>query len=229
MIKFKSESELAAHVVAWLKDQHWEVYQEVSIGYMDAVMDIVGIKGKIIWNVETKTSLSLSLLGQAIYNREYCHFVSIAHPRTHQSSRKGKLAARYLMRDYGIGEIEVEPGGFIIDTRPRMHRNCKRKFVLNSLNDAQKSSIAGSKGGGYWTPFKETCRKVVEIVKQNEGIYYKEMINKLDHHYRTDQTANSCLRNWIGTNKIPGIELYYENGKSLRLRKLANEKLGGLK
>ncbi len=73
-----TEVELARPVVAWLGDLGWEVFQEVSAG--GSVADIVARRGPVLWVVEVKRSLGLSLLGQAHAWKRRAHRVSVAVP-----------------------------------------------------------------------------------------------------------------------------------------------------
>jgi hypothetical protein len=80
MKKFKSEAELAAQIVAWFADKPYEIFQEVQYGRCGPVADIVARSGRIIWVIEAKMTLGLSVLGQADSWRPYAHYVSIATP-----------------------------------------------------------------------------------------------------------------------------------------------------
>lgn len=227
MSRFASEQELARAVVGWLTEQHWDVYQEVSTGYMGIRADIVAVQDGISWIIETKRTLSLDLIAQAVGWIGSAHFVSVAIPRVCRESR-GHTYARRLLRREGIGVIEAEDG-WIHHDAPRKFRRIKRP-ISDILCDAHKTMAeAGSSRGGYHTPFAGTCRAVRDFVHRYPGCTMREMVTGIEHHYNCDSTARSCLRNWIGTEKIPGIEQRWEQGKWILFPKkveLADSTLG---
>jgi Holliday junction resolvase len=63
------EATLAAAVVRWLEREGWDVYQEVQVSAPstsgERVVDIIALKGPIVWGIECKVSLTLPLLLQA--------------------------------------------------------------------------------------------------------------------------------------------------------------------
>lgn len=65
------ESDMAKVVVDYLEGG--EVYQEVKV--YDSIADIVWVCGQIVWIIETKLSLSMSLLSQATRWVGYAHNV----------------------------------------------------------------------------------------------------------------------------------------------------------
>ncbi len=99
-----TEAELAAGIVAWLQDRDWQVYQEVRPGYSGPRADIVATHGPVIWVVETKTSLSMELVGQALRWKPYANKVSIGIPMPRRQRPPG---TQLVMRTVGLGEIHV--------------------------------------------------------------------------------------------------------------------------
>ena len=212
MSGFASEQELARVVVGWLQDQYWDVYQEVSTGYSRPRADIVAVQDGLSWIVETKMSLSLDLLAQAIRWVGRANFISVAVPRGYRCS-PGREFAVGLLRKEGIGMLEVESDGGILHNAPRKFRRTARP-ISDILCDAHKTMAeAGSARGGYHTPFAATCRATGEFVSKHPGCTIRELVDGIEHHYGCDATARSCLRNWIGTDKIPGVEQRHEGGK----------------
>ena len=45
--KRMKETELASYLIPWLRDQHYEVYQEVAYG--DGAIDILAVRGIVTW------------------------------------------------------------------------------------------------------------------------------------------------------------------------------------
>ena len=62
----KCEVDIAALIISWLEEQEWETYKEVQIFSYGRRADIVGVKGKLIWVVETKTTLTFEVIAQAL-------------------------------------------------------------------------------------------------------------------------------------------------------------------
>ena len=211
------ETDLAAKVVEWLGAQHWEVYQEVKI--KGSIADIVGIQNNLVWIIECKTSLSLSLICQAIEWKRYSHFVSVAAPVNKNRFSKSRYGAEKILKQYGIGMIDVRMDREEINipqTKPALNRKAMSDIVKKSLNDNQKTAAPAGSQGGYWTPFQETSRATTRLVNKYPGISLKDLIEKLSHHYASDKTAKACVRHWIEKKIIKGIVIKKE-GKALNL------------
>lgn len=214
----KKETEMAKKVIEWLNSQHWEVYQEVKIG--SSIADIVSIQGKLIWIIECKLNFSLDLIGQALEWRRDANFVSIAIPK--QKRRyisKARRVGYQILRNYGIGLIEIVNLNADINHQkiePKLNRKPYSKLIKDSLCEKQKYWVpAGTCGGGYWTPFQETCRNVEKIVKTNPGIILKDLIDNLKHHYASDISARASISHWVKKGVINGVE-YKKEGRYLR-------------
>lgn len=213
-----SETEIAAPVVAWLQEQHWDVYQEVRAGGPgDPIADIVARQkstwghATLTWVVEVKASLSLALLAQAAHWTKCAHYVSIATPETTRNYRERDLLG-WILGYHGIGEFT----GSIQSRRPVFHRVWTKDWERH-LNDKQRTQCAaGSSGGGYWTPFQETCRNVRGYVAAHPGCSMHDMVESIRHHYRRPSTAVTSLRTWIEAGKVAGVRVEYE-GHEVRL------------
>ena len=203
-----SETSLAAPVVAWLRDMEWDVYQEVQVG--DDIADIVATKGPLLYVVEVKVSLSLKLLAQAARWLRLAHYVSVALPFEIGKGRylERSFAEKY-MAENGIGRITVKDSEVDVNRiDPKFHRCVESKHIRNRLNEKQKTALsAGSKGGGYWTPFKETCQALREFVERNPGCTMKSAIDGIKHHYSSPASARGSLAHWIRAGKVPGLSL----------------------
>ena len=204
-----SEKDIAKPIINMLKDWQWEVYQEVN--YHGRVADIVAVRGNIQWAIETKTSFGLKVMEQAFKWKGICHYASIAIPKLKNSF------GEFLCRQHGIGVLTLytESGKPWGNGEP--HETVKpglsRRIVGIALNDIQKDYCeAGSANGGHWTPFKETCRRLVRAAERNPGTEFSELIKELDHHYYSYASARSCLKGFIGT-VIPELRTETINGK----------------
>lgn len=198
-----TEIDLAAKVIEWLKDQKWEIYQEVSLGYANAVVDIVALRDGVTWAIETKLSLSLALLEQAHNLIWYSNYVSIAIPP--RRNVKGHKIAGIMMNQLGIGEIIVsdqarERG------RAKLRRIKEIYSIKRFLNDAQKDyAPAGNSNRLYWSAFKYTSQQVKEFVSKYPGATLKEIVDGIKHHYSSSVTARSSVAKWIETGVIEGL------------------------
>jgi len=198
------ETELAKKVISWLKDYNWDIYQEVPI--KDRVADIVAVQNNLIWIIETKLSLNLKVIAQADYYKRYAHFVSIATlpPKKGISS----IISEILVWKK-IGYISV--GNSIFEGFPAI---LNRNISKIQLFDEQKHySEAGNNEGKRYTPFKNTCKEVIRVVSNNQGILFKDLINNIKHHYRTPSTAKNCIKKWIELGYIENIIIIKENNR----------------
>ena len=207
----RSEADVARPVVAWLREMGFEVYQEVSLGAGRGVADIVAMMNGVTWIIETKTSLSWDVLEQADNRKRWGHKVSVACPRRYKSSRYPER----ILGMVGVGLIYVSATmrevDEVIEPQFRRRVTCIKKY----LNEEQKTYVeAGTAGGGHWSPFKETCKELLRVVKEKPGISVKDAIATMTkHHYRTNKTAAACIVQWANVGKIPGVELRQEGKK----------------
>jgi len=212
------ETDVARPVVKWLREKGREVYQEVVLGQLASVADIVVEEPDSIWIIEAKTSLSWDLLAQANSRKNWAERISVAVP-----SRKWKWKTRqyieYLLRREGIGLIEVGKNGRVHEVLRPEQSGKKALYsakLRKSLHPAQKDFIeAGTAGGGHWTPFKETCKQALEAVTKNPGLPVKELVDSIQHHYRTDNSARSNLIKWGRKGVIPGVKVRQKGRKVL--------------
>lgn len=220
-----SEVTIAGPVVAMLVEMGWDVFQEVSLGYSQRRADIVGAYENRIWVVEVKKSLSLSVMDQAWRWKRLATWVSIAVPFRHQ--RTNRFCDHVLRNFIGVGLIEVESDSARILIPAPINRWAKTDRILERLHPLQKSLVpAGSIAGGFYTPFRATCRDLAEIVKASPGISMKEAVAKLsEHHYTKDTTAVSCLLKWARLEKIPDVRMI-QNGRKFLLFPEPNEARG---
>lgn len=211
--QFKFEAELAARLVAWLQADRWNVYQEVS--YRGNLIDIVAERHGYCWCIETKLHFNFEVIEQAMWRRQVSAWSSVAVP-TYK-----KMGARLCSYE-GIGLLEVHPHGSISERQsPQFNRlghnsrDLKGVSLIESLRPEQQSQIAGSNSGGYWTPFKQTCREVLAYVRTNPGAEAKAVINGVKHHW-ANSSAKATLLASIRKGWIPGVKLV-EEGRTLKI------------
>lgn len=208
---FKTEAEMASLIVEWLKEQKWEVYQEVSPGRYSARADIVAVMSAVVWVIETKLSLSMNLVSQGMSWIKYAHYVSIGVPVCRSGGGYHHKAIAYLLKNLGIGCIAVEPlenfsnyrgeirdfGGPDIVIPARLNRKASTKRWTDWLCEEHKNYAKAGTSGQYFTTFKGTCKKMELFVKEHPGSTMKEIIDGVNHHWANTQTAKTCTASYI--------------------------------
>jgi hypothetical protein len=173
------ETELAAAIVAWLAEQHWDVYQEVQFGNFTGVADIVAVRNKIMWIIETKTKYGFDVLQQA--SEWPVHYRSIGVP--YSRNRDYRVAINY----YRVGIIEVDEFGVNEFIQPALfvkHHDTVRRY-LSRLTELHKTyAQAGSTSGHHLTPYKKTMMDVREFIGAHPGCTVREIYDDLGKlHY----------------------------------------------
>lgn len=221
-----TEAELAVHIVAWLQERGWKVHEEVSCG---SVADIVAVMERRIWVVEVKKTMGLAVMSQADAWRRWVHWVSVATPKRKRVPTSSGFEYS-VMRDRGIGHFEVSTarhslGKVLVSLEPKMMRRpdpvwlARMREALIPENEAGSGlgAKAGSAGGGYWTSWKGTCRRIASIVKEKPGVTLKEVLDSEDgFHYSSISSARSALSMQLREGVIEGVRLEKE-GRLLKL------------
>lgn len=184
------ETELAKVVIQWLKEQNWEVWQEVQFESYGPTIDIYAMKGKISWAIECKLTLNLKVIEQAYRSRAIIKSIAIPNKNYIEFGKK-------VCGDYGIGIITVSKSGNINYKSGKLNRE-NYKFSNKKIEYLQKMPKnycdAGSKSG-HWTPYKHTIDSVKMYIKKNQGCSFKDVMSNLEHHhYASDATAKACIK-----------------------------------
>jgi hypothetical protein len=206
----RSEADLAAVVIAWLEALDADVYQEVELYRQGIRADIVARVGAELWIVETKTSMSLALIEQAMERRRFAHRVYIAAP--FYKARAGLV----LCQELGIGVLGVEvgdPNATHEYAEPRIQMRAQsRRWNSRPLALAKKlepehktHARAGAPTGGHWSPFRRTIERLAQEVAAHPGILIKAAVAGIEHHYRSNAGARTSLATWIRQGKVPGV------------------------
>jgi len=219
----ESEIELAKPVIQWLQDHKWEVYQEVQISAYGNIADIVAVQGIIVWIIECKRSLSIAAIGQAFHWKYTANYISIATPSRY--IRRATFGPE-ILQVFGFGLLRVHKTWDSFDihevVRPQLNRKRNDK-VLNSkwlrdkLVEPQKTfAEAGNPNGQRWTPFQETCHKILREVEKQPGLTMRELLERINTHYNSISTARTAIVNWAKQGVIDGVCVRYE-GRKIRL------------
>lgn len=217
------ETEVAAPVVAWLQKQGWDVYQEVENGNVADIVARMPLKYRddLIWVIETKTTLSLALLDQAIAWTPWAHLVSVAVPAP-KTMRRGTRAINLVLQHYKLGFIEVDTFSGYKPVRevetPGLHRivKCHVRNWDRALVEEQKTYCPAGTQGGHWTPFKGTCKRLRGYVEKHPGCLMKEAVEGIRHHYQTEASAIGSLRYLVQDGVVPGVR-FERDGRKIRL------------
>jgi hypothetical protein len=204
-----SEQQLASVVVESLRADGWKVYQEVSMGYAEPTHDIVAVRPGIFWLIECKTSLSLDVIGQAAAVW-YATLRSVAVPKIKRRPFEKPPFAYRVCGAFGVGVLRVghERYGASVSqvVQPRFNRIGSvgaRQWEGRLSDDRANFCAAGTKGGGYWTPWKETMQQVERYVATNPGCTIKDVVNTYGpmHYASTNGFANgirvALKRGWV--------------------------------
>lgn len=91
---------------------------------------------------------------------------------------------------------------------PNLHR-IKQSLIDRYVNvtERHKNAVPGNADADYWTPWRETCHRVEEFVRENPDCTTDELVEGIDHHYANNSSAKSSIVQWIRRGKIHvGIE-----------------------
>ena len=215
----KTETDVAAVVVDYLRDAGWQVYQEVE-GPNGRCIDIVAQRGPLLWALEAKRSLNLAVLDQAYDSLPFAHQVSAVVPRG-VGPPAGYEFGLKAAKAFGIGVLEVWPP----DKSPRVtqgvepeSRTTVKGNLAGMLSPAQKVFVAaGSAGASHWTAFKQTSALLRQLVHKHPGVTMTDAVKRISHHYSNNENAAVELRRGIETGIIPGLRIERINDKRIRL------------
>ena len=211
-----SESQLAAPLLSYLRDLHWEVYQEVQIATYGHVADLVATQGRLVWIIEAKRSLTFALIEQAERWSHYAHYVSVVCPEVYHTTA-GRRLARRVLRQLGIGLFSLTEWSVEETEAPRLHRNADPTRIRQVLTESHKTfAPAGNANGLRLTPFTATCQSIADTVARQPGLTIKELLSQVNTHYQSTATARSCIAHWAAVGKIRGVRVERE-AKQFRL------------
>lgn len=212
-----TETDLNAVIAQWMREQGWEVFQEVQVFSGGPVADLVGRKDGLLWIVEGKRRLNLTLLSQAARWLGWAHYVSVALPNDQTCGSFELAFAQQVCEERGIGWLRAWGNGTVRSKAGKLMEGKLSEDLNKALCEEHKHvAQSGTNRGGYHTPFKRTVQNLVAYVKQNRGSLLREAVLGIDHHYRTTKSACSALQKLIDKEVIEGLELR-RAGRSWRL------------
>lgn len=165
---FPSEAHLCDAVSDWFRSDGWTVYTEVEC--TSGRIDIVAVRGRLVWAVETKLQSGLEVIDQAHSRRDTaCHGTLIAVPR------KASMGSTVRVCEaLGLGLITGQPASYsngkpevTLQVWPAfMRRTAKDLARFLSRLSPEQTTQTGGRSGSYWTPFKAMQRDVVAVLQR---------------------------------------------------------------
>lgn len=212
-----TEADYAKVVVDHFESLNYDVYKEVGFGGGSKRVDILCKNGDEIVAIEVKKSLNLKVIDQAYNWREFANKSYIAVPLR---AFLNYDIIRTICEQLGIGLFVIRI--------PKNHREfptlserippCVNKNPDDLIvYEEQKGSVAGNNNGDYITPFKITCKRLVEHVINNGPVTLVDAINSIDHHYSNAKSATANIRKMIDLGVIKELEIY-RDGKYLYIK-----------
>lgn len=201
------ETELAQVIVAWLEAQHWDVYQEVCLADSLGTVDILAVRGPIIWAIECKKSFGIAVIRQAYRWHTVCRSVAVKSV----SASKDRQFAASICRKLKIGVLSVYLNDIeVIVPAPILREHYRYSQGIRELLRPQHKTYAkaGTNSGHHWSPYQSTMHCVKKILKKHpSGATIGQIMKELKaHHYASDQSARSnlgmALNNWVGWCRV---------------------------
>lgn len=205
MPKFGSEEEMAAHVVAWLRREGWEVYQEVKVNTGDR-LDIVAERHGLLRVVEAKRNFGWAVLSQAMPWVGKANEVSVATPWSPHWRTQEEVC-----RAIGVGTIRVSSFSNEPEVRETL---APRQFagpcdlLRRALHPDQKEfAPAGNANGKFSSPWRRTLRNVSEAVKRSPGMTFRQIAEAVNHHYADTESAVQCIRRAVQVGYVSDVRI----------------------
>lgn len=204
-----TEAELAEKVTKMYEKDGYDIYSEVMYKPGSKRADIIATKDNEYIGIEVKKGMNLKLIEQAYYWKDKTHKTYIF------------LISKIKMNDFGIKLCRDMGIGIYI------YRNNTVQMILDStycenpelpqLYEQQKDSQAGSKGGGYVTPFSLTKQCLIEYMRKKKDDTLRNAIKEIKHHYSNDNSAMGALKKLISINVIPELKVY-KKGRTVYIK-----------
>lgn len=219
----QSETQLLAALKSWVQDTRGATaYEEIELTKGEAVADLVAESAKNGTPradvFEGKTSMSATLIRQAVWWSDYADGVWLVLPKPKGQNAKVKIRNVEKRRKYwrtleklGLGLIEIERGSAgdpVIDVvlRPADADPGRSDALLAKLNPAHRGTAqAGSAGGSKASAWGLTRQRLREAAVERPGTPLKYLVKDIEHHYASDQKARSELARIGRKDGIPGL------------------------
>jgi hypothetical protein len=199
------ETDIAAPVVAWLREEGWTVYQEVPL--RGGSCDIVATRGSILWAIECKEHLNADVCEQAERWLRHSNLTSVAVAKPKHTTTSRVLGA--YLSDRGIGLFDVFDCSIREQVAPALRRRRDSKLEKALMPEQQTYVKAGSPGGRRYTPFKDTCARLARYVQAHPGCFLKQALDSegFTTHYSSKSAARSSLHHWLNKDMVEGVAI----------------------
>ena len=225
-----TEKEFGTAFKDFLNKAGIEAWHEVYV--LGKSIDTVIKIDEIYVALELKMSASEQVILQARGNQRFANLSYVVIPH----GKNFPYIKEYYMINHGIGGLSFEPEdcssyykytfcflnnlfytGYKLDhlVVGESKDISGRYFIKNFLRNEQKNCIPGSVAGAVITPFKVSCKLIVEFLNKNEHIKTRKEIweaLKDDLHWNTYGGFLSSFRNY------PDLEPLIEISKILNVR-----------
>ena len=199
-----TENDLANIVIEYFESNGYEIYKEVVNSKRSNRADIIAVKDGKYTVIETKMSFGSTVIEQASKWSEYSHYRYICCPRSKR--RNNRRFGYSICNDYGIGVIDI---GTSNDVRIVYESTFNNNPTLPTLYTEQMEQDAGT-NNKYITPFKITCKRLVEYINSNDKTSLLTAMKNIDHHYKTDNSAKNAMMKLIKIGVLPELKLIKE-------------------
>jgi len=219
--QFASEADMAQAICEFYTAEGWEVFEEVApLGGGAQRADIVmrDKTGKIVI-IECKMTMSLAVLNQGVAWCGWADEIYVAVPERHSTNRGTRdVATKAANSVLNIGTMYVSRrvNTTIKTYKPEVWAPTVAKFrskmaeFLNTPGLQTHQAKAGSSGASFWTPYKETCKLLLEEVKKTpDGVLrVKTAVMNIKHHYSTPLAAVNNLSRLALKGAVPGLTVF---------------------
>jgi hypothetical protein len=201
------ETELGEQIIEWLEQNRpeWDIFQEIRPSKYagSPVADIVCINKEddSVWIIELKKNLTLDVVRQACqWDVDYRSIAVIGAKR-----QTAKYNRRWwygnLKHKFDVGSLELDSYGNVREIHKPPDRperfvglGTARIIELCRSGVTEGLSQAGNSEGGYWTPYKESIKKVKKYIQENPGCGAGDIIKALGKlHYANEHSARTNL------------------------------------
>lgn len=211
-------TDVAIPIAEHLRQHHWDIYPEAQFRTRGPRADIVAYKNPLLWVIETKSSMNLQVLEQAMRWRDSgALLVSIGIPKPkRKSSQKfvwhSQMVDR-ICRQEGFGLIFVcSKTHFVKEViSPRLYRfNYERsRYLITNLDHKMQSQTPGSSAaGGYSTPHQRTLQYALAYLREHSPCSISTLLDNIKTHFHVRSKARKYLIQHLCDH--PDIDYVYQ-------------------
>lgn len=213
------EQDYAAALVKHLQRRGGIVYQEVAFRYgarADIVVDYKGVRASGgLEVIETKATMSLDLLHQALRWRTLASQVSVATPLGWDCRHWDVVEHVFSHFGFGLYAIATyDKHEFTIREQIMPERRSADEARLRRILRSEQIDYApaGNAAGRYITRWRITRCALIDLVTRNGTMPLSRAVREIEHHYGTNAIARCALRTQIMRGDIPELAIVCKHG-----------------